>query len=325
MRRFFEILFILYAIALTFYLILRFPLQVEWSWFLLLHNLAPYLFLLALIFFFIAFLMQAARLAGIYLLLLVVGLIWFAPILLPKFNSHEAEDSFRVLSFNVFPENQKTDTALEWLLGQDADLLLLQEIPTALPALEAAYPYYDYDSTGQGFALFSRYPIELSSEFDLSGESQQRFILNLDGQSIAVYNLHLLMPLNEREGDFLLFRYDESRRNQQINELLSALEAETIPVIVAGDFNMSEWSPIYSRLSAHLQDAYRLSSWGLGATWPGGASEELPDFLPRLARLDYLWYSQGLEAVSAYVGSQLGSDHLPLVVEMRLSGEENAD
>jgi vancomycin resistance protein VanJ len=323
-RRFLETLFIFYAIFLILYLILRFLLQVEWSWLLLLHNGAPYLFLLGIIFFIIAFLIQAPRIAGIYLLLLVVALVWFAPVLMPKSTNNEAEDSFRVLNFNVYPDNKQIDNAAEWLLEQSADILLLQELPQALPALEAAYPYHEYNPD-QTYALFSRYPIELGSEFDLLGEAQQRFILNVDGQNIALYNIHLLMPLNEREREFLLFRYDESRRNQQIAELLTAVEAETIPVLVAGDFNMSEWSPIYSSLSARLQDAYRVSSWGLGATWPGGASEELPDFLPRLARLDYLWYSRGFEAISAYVGSALGSDHLPLVVEMRLAGDRNAD
>jgi endonuclease/exonuclease/phosphatase (EEP) superfamily protein YafD len=323
LRRFLEPLFILYALFLVLFLLFRFPLSIEWPSLLLLYNGAPYLFLLGFIFLLFAVLMQSRRIAGIYVLLLVVSLIWFLPILMPKFQSTEAEDSFRVLSFNLYPENTATETAETWLLGQDADILLLQELSQSLPELEIAYSHYDY--TGETFALFSRYPIVESSEFTLDGETQVRYLLDVDGQELVVYNLHLLMPLNENEGDFLLLRYDESRRNAQIIELLEMASNESLPTMLVGDFNMSEWSPIYSLLSAQYQDAYRVASWGLGATWPAGESEELPNFLPRLVRLDYLWYRNGLEAISSYVGNELGSDHLPLIVEMRLRGEQDAD
>jgi endonuclease/exonuclease/phosphatase (EEP) superfamily protein YafD len=323
LRRFLEPLFILYALFLVVFLLFRFPLSIEWPWLLLLYNGAPYLFLLGFVFFLIAFLMQSRRIAGIYLLLLVVSLLWFLPILLPKFQSTEAEDTFRVLSFNLYPENTETETAELWLIGQDADILLLQEIPHSLPELEMAYSRYDY--MGETFAIFSRYPIEESSEFILEGETQVRYVLDVDGQEIAIYHLHLLMPLNENEGDFLLLRYDESRRNTQIIELLEILSNESLPTMLVGDFNMSEWSPFYSVLAEQYEDAYRVASWGLGASWPAGESEELPDFLPRLLRLDYLWYRGGLEAISSYVGNELGSDHLPLIVDMRLTGEQDAD
>jgi endonuclease/exonuclease/phosphatase (EEP) superfamily protein YafD len=129
------------------------------------------------------------------------------------------------------------------------------------------------------------------------------------------------MPLNENEGDFLLSRYDESRRNQQIDELLRFVQGETLPILLAGDFNMSEWSPVYNQIDSFLDDAYRQSSWGIGATWPAGASEELPDFLPPLLRLDYFWHSAGIEPLSTTLGLPLGSDHLPIVLDFVLESE----
>jgi vancomycin resistance protein VanJ len=320
MRRFVEFLLLLYLLFLSFYLVLRFLIQADWNWLLLLHNAALYFFLLLIPGILLALLIRTRRIAGFYLLFLVIGMLWFLPILAAKGGAGSAENSIHLISFNFFPENQQQDGAVEWLLAQDADMLLLQEIPAALPELEAAYPYFVYN-TNSRHASFSRYPINTSGEFNLQEEAQQRLILEIDGQHIAIYNLHLWMPLNDKEADFLLFRYDETRRNAQISDLLRFVEGETLPLLLAGDFNMSEWSPIYTQLDSIMDDAYRSSSWGIGATWPAGASEELPNFLPPLFRLDYFWYSGGIEPLSVYLGQPLGSDHLPIIMDFLLEAE----
>lgn len=321
MRRLFEILLVLYALFLLFYLISRFLLQVNWGFLLLLHNSAPYLFLPVLIGLVLALSMKAPRLGGIYFLLLLGGVLWFAPFFIPKAQAENA-DSIRLLTFNFYPHNAQVEAATTWLLAQDADLIFLQDIPQTLPELEAAYPHYEYNPSDNSLVVFSRYPILASNEFQLVDETyQQRLILEIAGQSLVFYHLHLLMPLNEREADFLLLRYDESRRNQQIDELISSANSETVPVLLVGDFNMSEWSPVYQSLASHYQDAFRHVSWGFGVTWPAGESEELPNFLPPLARLDYLWLSPEIEALSVATGIALGSDHLPLMAEFRVKGE----
>ena len=138
----------------------------------------------------------------------------------------------------------------------------------------------------------------------------------MNGIALMLYNLHLQMPLNEDESQPLLLRYHETVRNQQIVELLSYITLEDLPVIAAGDFNMSEYSPVYNTLRAQLTDVYRSTSWGIGATWPAGESEELGDFLPRLFRLDYVWITPQIQAKNAAVATAPGSDHLPLLVEL---------
>ena len=81
---------------------------------------------------------------------------------------------------------------------------------------------------------------------------------------------------------------------------------------------MSEFSPIYQALDERFTDTYRAAAWGLGATWPGGNSEELAGNWPRLVRLDYVWLSDTLQPLRALVGLPLGSDHLPVIVEIDL-------
>lgn len=315
--RWIESLFFWYALGLIVVLIARFVLRADWWWLLLLYNGTPYLFVPILVGLLSGVLLRLRHLTAIYLLLTVVGALWILPPLLPPLFPAQAEGQpLRLLTFNAFPENTELDAAQDWLLAQDADLITLQELGGELPALLESYPHHAAQE--RGLLLLSRFPVLENESFELGSEIQQRVVLDVDGTPLTIYNLHLLMPLNEDESQPLLLRYDEERRNTQIRELLARLEAETGTLLVVGDFNMSEWSPVYDDLRAVLADAYRAAAGGIGATWPGGASEELAAGLPQLVRLDYVFYRGDVQPVSAVVGVPLGSDHLPLVTDLRL-------
>lgn len=310
-------LFFWYALALIVILLARFVIQADWWWLLLLVNGAPYLFLPVLLGVICGLILRQRRLIFAYLLLSVAGVLWvLIPLLPPFFAAAPQGTALRLLTFNAFPENPDLAPAENWLLEQDADIVLLQELIGEIPALRAAYPHQAEQA--RGLLLLSRFPVLENESIMLDGLPQQRVRLEIDGASLTIYNLHLFMPLNEDESQSLLLRYDEQRRNRQIRELLELLQAESGRLLVAGDFNMSEWSPIYGELRAGLRDAFRVSAGGIGATWPGGASEELDDFLPPLLRLDYVFYRGAIEAVDVQVGLKLGSDHLPLRVDLRL-------
>jgi endonuclease/exonuclease/phosphatase (EEP) superfamily protein YafD len=311
-------LFFWYALGLIVILLARFVLQADWWWLLLLLNGAPYLFLPVLFGYLAGLILRQRRLIATYLLLLVAGVLWvLIPMLPPFFAAAPQGMPVRLLTFNAFPENPDLAPAENWLLQQNADIVLLQELFGAIPALRDAYPHQAEQE--RGLLLLSRFPVLENESVMLDGLQQQRVVLEIDGTPVTIYNLHLFMPLNEDESQALLLRYDEQRRNRQIDELLARLTTEEGTLLVAGDFNMSEWSPVYGRLRAALRDAYRASAWGIGATWPGGASEELDDFLPPLLRLDYVFYRGAIEPAGAQVGIALGSDHLPLLVNLRLT------
>ena len=308
-----------YALLMFVYLGLRWMIQPDWLLLGLLHTGSVYLYLPILIGSLVALLLRALRLSAIYLLLLVIGALWLFPRWMPALTpDQEAGIPLRMVTFNVFPANPTLDQVQEWILAEDADLVLLQEVAAPLADLVETYPYQNSEYLGSGNAVFSRLPILENEEFALAGVLQQRLMLDVAGRNLVVYNVHLMMPLNTDESLPLLLRYDERVRNQQIRDLLGRVQQEVDPVIVSGDFNMSEYSPIYQTLSAVLSDAYRTVSWGMGHTWPGGASEELGDFLPPLFRLDYVWYRGAIRARTVQIGERLGSDHLPLSLEMVL-------
>lgn len=309
---------LVYAAGVVAYFAARIVINDPQPWLALLHNGAPYYLAGAVVGLVLTVILRAPRLTAAYLLILVVGLVWLgvrlaSPLTLPE----PAGTPLTVVTFNTYPSNARYDEAVTWLLRQNADLLILQEVNADMSALDNAYEFVAEQQTETRQLVYSRYPILENEQIALADAAPQRVVLDVGGTAVAVYNLHLAMPFAPGDGP-LLSRYDESLRNAQIIQVLSALSTESLPHIVAGDFNTSEWSLIYDTIDAQLNDAYRAVSWGIGATWPGGASEGLGAGLPRLFRLDYIWYSDAFQAVSSIVGPSLGSDHLPVKATLDL-------
>jgi vancomycin resistance protein VanJ len=102
------------------------------------------------------------------------------------------------------------------------------------------------------------------------------------------------------------------------------VERETLPVIVAGDFNMTDETQDYDRVQKVMQDSFRKSGFGFGFTWPHGW--ELKFLVKRsnwrlnypVCRIDYIWYSKHWGAKSSSVLEATESDHLPIAAELIL-------
>jgi endonuclease/exonuclease/phosphatase family metal-dependent hydrolase len=89
------------------------------------------------------------------------------------------------------------------------------------------------------------------------------------------------------------------------------------PAILVGDFNSLPGGRVHRALTARLRDAHGEAS---GKTRPANT---FPSSFP-LVRIDHVFAGTGVEVVSAEVVrtalSRVASDHLPLLVEIRLSG-----
>lgn len=315
-------LFGLYGLLLIAYLVAR-ALPIEQpAWLALLHNAAPYFFLPAVLGVLIGLLGRAKRLFALHLILFTIGVAWVGIRVAPPPQTAAENTPLSVLTLNAYPQNEDVSDAITYILSKDADVVLLQEITDDQDwsELAAAYPEVAPDSYEDGMAIFSRVPITSNEMSALGDEALQIAELAVNGEAVALYNVHLMMPLNQQASAPLLMRYDETARNAQIEALLALLAAEERPFIVAGDFNTSEFSFAYDRLNAQLNDAYRAASFGIGATWPADDFEELaiPGWMPRIFRLDYIWYSDEIRATDAIVGPRVGSDHLPLFAMLDL-------
>lgn len=265
--------------------------------------------------------------------LLAIGLYWFALPSMYRPVDPPAGETFRVISFNVQGSNAELDRATEWLLAAEPDVIVLQETAPGYDArLAPLYEVYAHEDHIKGSVrVFSRFAILQREALTIeepgaghSGREALRLLLDIDGRRLAVYALHVSLPLRPRAaggpdadiGPEALLRYDESRRNAQIRRFLSSLDGETEPFIVAGDFNMSDASLIYAELAERMRDGWRGAGNGAGRTWPVAEAIGLPRLVQPFLRIDYIWHSAALRATAAEVGEAIGSDHLPLSVTL---------
>jgi vancomycin resistance protein VanJ len=334
----FGILTNLYVVTLIIYLILR-GLFGDRFWWLSLVNTFAYILFLPLLALLPLALLFRARLHTLRLLpVALVGGLWYGPYYLPKPPVETASGrTIQVLTHNVWGNHHDLHQMEEWIRQSNADLVLLQEISPAyatdsLPNLMDIYPYQfsqpDSSRWGGNITL-SRYPIVSREYIDLETPDTpypQRIIIDVDGQYVAVYNVHLAFPrghirLPAMAANFYLsvvFGYDDKIRNKQIDRLLEQLKKEPYPFIVGGDFNTSDQSATYGKLAQRLHDSFRERGVGMGGSWPVSAARGLPAFIPPIIRIDYLWHSDGLRTIEAYQGAPTGSDHLPLFATLEL-------
>lgn len=177
--------------------------------------------------------------------------------------------------------------------------------------------------------MLARFEIDRQDQlsFHEDGENSQslhvlRSEFSWQGRKIAHYNVHLTThgrnkPWNGvgRDLGAWLTRIGEVRRAYrkrawQVEQIVALIDKEVHPVILSGDFNSTPDSWVYRRLSAGLQDAYRVAGDGWGATY----RSSFP-----ILRIDWVLLDPEFEVVSAVVHplDASVSDHRPLVVRLR--------
>ena len=239
-----------------------------------------------------------------------------------------------VMTLNVLARNPAHAELAAAVAAEDADLVALQELTSAAAAhLEAAlgprYPHRALQPAPEsGAGVLSRHPLRDAEPIVLSdGEHQaQRLVVDAPGGPLTLVNLQLPIPRftwSERGlGPLHLpVGYDGEPRSAELRRLLALVDRVDGPLLVVGDFNMTEYSLDYRRVQARLGDAYRAVGRGFGHTFPrlGAVPARLPAPWPVL-RLDYVWHSPELRPLSARVGPSGGSDHHAVVVRLGRAG-----
>ncbi len=161
---------------------------------------------------------------------------------------------------------------------------------------------------GYGNATFSRLPITLQAQYDITWRRRERRgclrtdVLAPDGETLHVYNVHLGTSMFERP--------------HQVGRLLSSevLHAPSLrgPRLVMGDFN--DWTrSVAASLMGSRFESVDLRLLGRRRTYPG----LLPMF-----HLDHFYYDKALRLTAFRLHRSklalMASDHLPLVAEFEM-------
>ena len=210
-------------------------------------------------------------------------------------------ESLTVVSFNVWSKNQRLDEVSHWLLNQNADVIVLQEMTPKnrdpiKRELAATYPHV-YDCGCSDIVMSSRRAWIAAGGQPRTDEQPALSWMTLvdrNGREVRVVGLR---PTYIKNPARYAAHYDWLVRN-----------AGTLGdrVILAGDFNAAPWSWQMMRFAA----ASGLRRHGTyAASWPS--------FLP-VVLIDNVLTTPDIRSVSFRIGPFLGSDHLPLVAIVAL-------
>jgi endonuclease/exonuclease/phosphatase family metal-dependent hydrolase len=165
-----------------------------------------------------------------------------------------------------------------------------------------------------GNAILSRYPFSVLSERMLArrgGEQRaaQWLRVSIEGSEVNVMNTHLSIQFRER-----LLQIQQLMCSEWLAKANGA-----VPLVICGDLNASQFSPVYRRLRRDLVDVQRATGSRAAATYPS----RLPLF-----RIDHVFTSKSIGVSRCEVRrdalSSVASDHLPLLAELSYPRPQDA-
>ncbi len=255
----------------------------------------------------------------------LVFLILFGGLFLPSFAPEHTCDPgapgscthLRVMTWNLFGILQADRQAqIDLIRNSGADIIALQEVSLdSEAAIEAQlsdmYPYQILFPDGiSGTGLLSKYPVsdDVIFKTDAGILCNTKAVVDVNGLEITVFSVHPPPPIAMSRPVY------ESRSRDEIIALIR-MTSDAGPVLLMGDFNISDQSPDYDLLTNEgLHDAFRDTGWGFGSTWPAN-NRFIGKFLP-FVRIDYIWHTPDFQSVNAWTGPRAVSDHLPVIADL---------
>ena len=215
----------------------------------------------------------------------------------------------RIASVNLWFRNDDPARVLEWLASRPVDVVVLQEVTAqwqqALDATVTNYPHRTMQPREDpyGIGVLSRWPIEDLESVDFAKDGLPSLVATLavSGRRLQVIALHTHWPVVP--GLFLA-------RNEGLRLAAARARDSTLPVVLAGDLNLTPYAPAFGRLErdSGLRDALAGRQWR--PTWLAG-------FWPLALPIDHVLVPEDACVVGSSIGPAIGSDHRPVSVTLR--------
>ena len=245
-----------------------------------------------------------------------------------------SDDSLSVMTYNIWDLNGKRPTVedvVEVIRSEGVpDLILLQEVRgdnMAFKISEALglphYVYHEFKGKNFGVAIISRVPLTESGFLDFkasrTGRGAIRADIVMNGRKVRVCSAHLdrIESVKVKKdgveiswggalGMLACEITEETVRSRSVDELLSWMgSGDPGRVIIGGDFNTVLYSKTIRKMGTVFEDALWNSPDYFTGTY-------IKSTLPVDPRLDYLFYSKGLECLGASVVKRSAGDHYPV-------------
>ncbi len=260
--------------------------------------------------------------AGVVLGLSLVVLVFCGFKMQPLYQRYEPapdKSDLTMVHINLWGgRNNDYESLFKQIAPEDPDVIVVSELEgswyrTLADKLGRKYPYVSSHPYNAGVGIYSKYPIlkpELRIE-PLKNRARLLCQLGIKGHKpVGIMLVHPTVPIMSKS------RFDA--RNKELTELYPA-EIKTLgdEQILLGDLNCTPWSPYFDKLLAkgHLKDSER--GFGFTPSWPTKMFLFVPlrPFLP----IDHVLVSQGIVVKERRLLGEVGSDHLPVLVRLKLT------
>jgi vancomycin resistance protein VanJ len=254
----------------------------------------------------------------------IVFLILYGARFLPKAEAAEIGNApaLTVMSFNMHYENWNHDAFVQSIRDAKPDIVGIQEVsPTNREMIEARlgekYPYRVFQPVQEmhAVALLSRFPISrveylepamkrgLRATVQLSDKTLDVVVAHLAPPNMITYPITRFVPIAQQ-------RYTSRRAEAALLDEIG--RSHSRPSILLCDCNMSDASATYQSIASAWRDSFVERGWGLGPT--------LRFIAPfPIQRYDYVWHTDEIHIHSVRVGTDGGSDHLPVIAKISFS------
>lgn len=244
-----------------------------------------------------------------------VTLLPFSPLgrgaIAPAARAAEPTELLRIFHANVLTHNRRANELLAQINTFAPDVIVLQEVDRwwvdRMKAIHDQYPHQLTDARPDNFGLLVLSRLPLDDGAIAHGEAARLpsafATVSFGHRAVQIASTHPVPPMRAET---------QSMRDRQLDALIDrfAKRADD-PLIIIGDLNTTPWSPIYHRLTRTLHLRNAREGRGLFPTWPAD--------LPAIFRIpiDHVLVTQHFDITHFGVGEDFGSDHLPLLVELR--------
>ncbi len=223
----------------------------------------------------------------------------------------QVTSTIRILHANVLSSNKHRAALLDLITREKPDLVMLQEINNqwleSLAPLESDYPFTCIATREDNFgmAVYSRMPLldAVVRQFGSARFPSMTFQIQLDDAVVDVIASHPMPPSSAAA---------QSSRDEQLMQVASFAERRVHPLIIVGDLNTTMWTASYHNLCETLGLTNAREGFGILPSWP--------THLPAIMRIpiDHCLISDELLVRDCRLGPKIGSDHLPLIVDIQI-------
>lgn len=219
----------------------------------------------------------------------------------------------RILMANVYAKNRNFTALVQLIEREQPDIVGIVEYSRhwqyALirTQIRERYPYrIEHPHGPQGLALWSRIPFVDAPPVEVltpGGSPAAHVTIRYGGRPVRLWLVHPPNPL-----------FEGAISNVDLLALGTRIGYERGSQLVVGDLNRTEGSPFF--------DDFRRLTGLRDSRYGFGAQPSWPSWCPYRIAIDHAFLSPDLAVANRRLGPPIGSDHLPLILDIASSSEE---